>query len=229
MTEEHEGIQSQVLLDTEGDVVGIVADANNTWIYYSVNGSGVYRVLDTGRSIGMVTEFATGSLGGMDIDEEHDYLYFADASSGGGVYRTSCGVEQDKAQMLSISDAWGVAYDTLSTLLYVSQPSTGTIFSVDVQDLPDLSGDATSVVATGIDSLKGIAIDPRATASVTLFLMWREEPRTFSPCLCRENTPLFGRAGTRTRCSTRTGRAWASCRGRARTPRCCTPRRAPST
>jgi hypothetical protein len=162
MEEEYSTIQTKVLLDTSGDVMGVVADANNTWIFYTVTGAGVYKVLENGRSIEHVADYSDGDLAGIDIDEFNAQLYFADNTTDGGVYSVSehgSGATPTKA--ISLPHAWGVAFDLHldGGTLFVSTLD-GTIYSVATSDLPlDDDTSALTAIKTGIDGLKGLSVD----------------------------------------------------------------------
>lgn len=88
---DYEGIQMQVLLDTTGDASGIVANVNNTVIYFADTEGSIYSVGLDGYDL---TELATlgkvrsHGLGGMDLDHSNENLYVADTSAG-SIYKVS--------------------------------------------------------------------------------------------------------------------------------------------
>lgn len=160
MAEEYSTIQTKVLLDTSGDVMGVVADANNTWIYYTVTGTGVYKVLETGREVQEVTSQTGGELGGIDIDEYEERLYFADNATDGGIYMVDLDGAGGDTKALSIPLAWGVAYDVHldGGTLFVSTRS-GTIYSAVSDTFPCLDDSCLTTIKSDIDGLGGLSVD----------------------------------------------------------------------
>lgn len=159
MAEDGAATTTKVLLDTSGDVMGVTADWNNTWIYYTVTGAGVYKVLETGREVSEVASYSDGDLAGLDIDEYESKIYFADNATDGGIYMvdTDGGSE---AKALDVPLAWGVAYDVHldGGTLFVSTRA-GAIYSALSADFPCLDATCLTTLKSDISGLGGLSVD----------------------------------------------------------------------
>lgn len=159
MHEQSAEYSADVLLSTSGSVTGVVADTNNTWLYYGVSDGGVYRVLKSGRSIEAVSSFS-GAVTGLAMDPRNHRVFFGvNGSSAAGVYSVNvdCGA---RTQVMSLDSVWSLAFDQRRTLLYVAA-LTGAIYVVDSTDYS-----LVAPVVDGINRLRGIAVD---AATRTLF------------------------------------------------------------
>lgn len=169
--------RTEVLLDTVGSVTGIIR-GNDTFVYYGVSGSGIFRVEETGRSIEQVTEFQTGPIGGLDMNLEVRDVYFASNASsddGGGVYRIACTGGTTPERLLAISGAWDIAYDQVGAMLYVATTEND-VYRYAIEGLPSpdpkQNPDGDVILPSGtLPRLRGVAVD---VASQDVFFAARD-------------------------------------------------------